>query len=103
MMGSTSQRQEKPNGVPSTLDAGIQVLSQAKDTCGIPPVQGVFDSAGALLTTIRVCSLLFRGRRLQVHLSSGPDVQQTGLHRYWKIVRRCMQSARPGVEGKTVG
>ena len=57
MMGSTSQRQEKPNGVPSTLDADIQVLSQAKDTCGIPPVQGVFDSAGALLTTIRVRSL----------------------------------------------
>jgi hypothetical protein len=94
---------EGRDGVLSTLDADIQVLSHAKDTCGIPPVQDAFDSAGALLTTIRVRSLLLRGCELQAHVSSGFDLQQTGLHRSWAIVRRCMQSSRPGVEGKTVG
>ena len=57
-MASTSQRQEGLDGVLTTLDADIQVLSHAKDTCGIPPVQDAFDSAGALLATIRVCLLL---------------------------------------------
>ena len=78
-MDSTPQRQEGPDGVPSTLDTDIQVLSHAKDTCGIPPVQDALDSAGALLATIKVCSLPFRGCELQAHVHSGPDFQQTGL------------------------
>ena len=56
-MSSTFQRQKGFDGVLSTLDADIQVLGHAKDTCGIPPAQGAFDSTGALLTTIRVRSL----------------------------------------------
>ena len=79
-MDSTPKRQEGPDGVLSPLDADIQVLNHAKDTCGIPPVQGVLDSAGVLLTTIRVCSLPFRGCQFQVHLSPGPGVQQTRSH-----------------------
>ena len=79
-MASASQRQEGSDGALSVLDEDIQVLHHAKDTCGIPPVQGVLDSAGVLLTTIRVCSLPFRGGQFQVHLSPGPGVQQTRSH-----------------------
>ena len=78
-MDSTSQRWEEPDRVLSTLDADIQVLNHAKDTCGIPPVQNAFDSTGSLLTTIRVRPLQFCGCVLQAHVHSGPDVQQTGL------------------------
>jgi hypothetical protein len=46
--------QQPKDGVPPTLDAFIHVLSVAKDTCGIPPVQITFRSASALLTMIRV-------------------------------------------------
>ena len=78
-MDSTSQRQEGLDGVLSTLDADIQVLSHAGGTSGIPPVQDALDSAGALLTTIRVYSFPFRGCELQAHDYSGPDLQQRGL------------------------
>lgn len=53
-MASVSQRPKGHDGVLSTLDLFIQVLSLAKDTCGIPPAQAVFASACALLTVIRV-------------------------------------------------
>ena len=92
-MASTSQTQERPDGILSTLDTDIQVLSHAKDTSGIPPVQDAFASTSALLTTIKVRSLPFRRCELQAHVYSGPDLQQTVLHRSWEIVRRCMQSA----------
>ena len=78
-MASTSQTQEGPDGVPSTFDADIQVLSHAKDTSGIPPVQDAFASTSALLTTIKVRSLPFRRCELQTHVYSGPDLQQTVL------------------------
>ena len=102
-MASVSGRQEERDGIPSTLDANIQTLNHAKDTCRIPPVQDAFDSAGALLTTIRVRSLTPRVCGLQAHVSSGSNVQQTGLRRSWAIVCRCMQGSRPGVEGKADG
>ena len=58
-MASTSQRQDGRDGVLSALDADVQVLNHAKDTCGAtPPAQDAFDSASALLTTIKVRSLL---------------------------------------------
>ena len=47
---------QRPEGrVLPTLDVFIQVLSIAKDTCGIPPAQVAFGSAGVLLAVIRVC------------------------------------------------
>ena len=52
-MASTSQRPEGRDPVLPTLDVFIQVLSIAKDTCGIPPAQIAFGSAGALLSMIR--------------------------------------------------
>jgi hypothetical protein len=51
-MASTPQQPK--DGVLPTLDVFIQVLNTAKDTCGIPPAQVAFGSAGVLLTMIRV-------------------------------------------------
>jgi hypothetical protein len=51
---STSQRPKGHDSALSTLDVLIQVLTIAKDTCGIPPAQVAFGSAVALLTMIRV-------------------------------------------------
>ena len=59
-MTSTSQRQEGRVRVIPTLDVFIQVLSIAKDTCGIPPAQVAFGSASVLLTMIRVRPPLLR-------------------------------------------
>ena len=67
-MASTSHSQEWPDGVLSMLDADIQAINRAKDTCGIPPVQNAFDSPGALPTTISVRSLQFRGWVLWAHV-----------------------------------
>jgi hypothetical protein len=102
-MASTSQGNDGRDGLSSTLDSDIQVINRARDTSGIPPAQDAFDSAGALLTTIRVRSLPLRGCELQAHIHSGPDVQQTGIRRSWAIVRRGMQSSRPGVERQADG
>jgi hypothetical protein len=53
-MASTSQRPKGRDGLLSTLDAFIQALNIAKDTCGIPPAQIAFASAIVLLAMIRV-------------------------------------------------
>ncbi|KAF9783536.1 hypothetical protein BJ322DRAFT_1212238 [Thelephora terrestris] len=53
-MASTSQGQKGSNGVRSTLNAAIKLISLAKDAChGIPPAQVAFGIAGTLLTMIR--------------------------------------------------
>ena len=59
MMASTSQPPKGRDGALSTLGALIQVLSLAKDTCGIPPAQIALGSAVVLLTMIRVRFPLF--------------------------------------------
>ena len=48
------------------LNAAIEALDLAK-TSNIPPAKAVFGSVAILLTTIRVCSLLFPNDSLQVH------------------------------------
>ena len=53
-MASTSQPPKGRDGALSTLDALIQVLTIAKDTCGIPPAQIALGSAVVLLAMIRV-------------------------------------------------
>lgn len=70
-MGSTSQRQEGRNVVLPTVDADIQVLNRAKDTCGIQPAQHAFDSARGLLSTIMVRALLLQSDGLQAHVCAG--------------------------------
>ena len=53
-MALRSQSPKGRDGALSTLDVLIQVLSLAKDTCGIPPAQIALGSAVLLLTMIRV-------------------------------------------------
>ena len=54
MQASTSQPPKGRDGALSALDVLIQVLSLAKDTCGITPAQIALGSAVVLLTMIRV-------------------------------------------------
>ena len=66
-MASAYQGKRGRDDGQSTLDADIQDLNRAMDTCNISPAQNAFDSAGALLTAIRVRSLLFRDDKPRVH------------------------------------
>ncbi|KAF9781810.1 hypothetical protein BJ322DRAFT_247283 [Thelephora terrestris] len=52
-MASTSQRKRGRDDGRSALDADIQVLNHAMDACHLQPAREAYDSAGALLTTIR--------------------------------------------------
>ena len=81
----------------STLDGVIQILGVAKDACGVPPAQIALGSACVLLTTIKVCSLLLLGGGLQVRVCLGYNGQQGRLCRSWIVLRRGVQSARPGI------
>ena len=67
-MASTSQQQKGRDGALSTLDALIQILSLAKDTCGIPPAQIALGSAVVLLSMIRVPLPLFRENEPLAHI-----------------------------------
>ena len=57
-MLSKLQRSKRRDAALSALDGFIQVLTAAKDGCGVPPAQIALGSACVLLTTIKVCSLL---------------------------------------------
>ena len=86
-MASTSRIQKGRSGVPSTLDADIEVMNLAKGTCGIQPAQIAFDSASALLTTIRVRSHLFRGCGVRAHVHSGLHSRKARLLGTWEVLR----------------
>ena len=101
-MASTSQTRKARNVVPSSLDADIKVLDRAKSTCGILPAQIAFDSASALLTTIRVRDHLFRGYEIQSHVRSGLRSEKRRLLGTWKVLRGCVQNPRPGIEGERI-
>ena len=101
-MTSTSQRQKGSDCALSALDVVIQVLSLAKDSCGIPPAQAVFGIANAILSMIRVrFSPLFRGGFLSPSCL-GLIGQQTGLCRLWASLWKCIQSTRAGIEGEAI-
>ena len=102
-MASPSQRPKGRDGVLSTLDLVIQGLHLAKGTCGFPPAQVALGAASALLTMIRVRSLLSHRGGPPVHVCSGLRGQQTGLRRPWAGVRRCMQSHQSGFGRETIG
>lgn len=53
------------------------------DTCGIPPAQVAFGSAGILLTIIKVRVILLCGDELLAYVYSGHDGQRPGLRRAW--------------------
>jgi hypothetical protein len=101
-MASTSQQPKGRDGALSTIDALVQVLTLAKDTCRIPPAQVAFGSAVALLTMIRVCIPLFRDYGLLTLLYLGLHDEQTRFRRPWNILRGCMSSTLPGVERETI-
>ena len=62
-----------------TLDVFIQVLSIAKDTCGIPPAQVAFGSAGVLLSMIRARFPLLPKDELLTIVPLGYDGQRSRL------------------------
>ena len=78
-MASTSQQQSGRDGALSALDAPIQVLTLAKDTCGVRPAQVALGSAVALLTMIRVRFLPFYNGGILTLVYPGPNDKGTGL------------------------
>jgi hypothetical protein len=98
-----SQQQKGRDGVLSTLDAAIQALNLAKDSCGIPPAQIAFGSASVLLTMIRVRFFLLYEDGLLIHVYLGHNGQRSGLYRLRQGLRRCMPSTLPKIEGETIG
>ena len=100
---ANSQRPKERDGVLSTLNVAIETLNLAKEICSITPAKAAFGSVSVLLIMIRVCCFLFFNYRLPVHISPGVDSQCTRLRRPRVILRRCLQSSRPGVEGEAVG
>jgi hypothetical protein len=78
-MASASQQQKGHDRVLPTLDVFIQALSIAKDTCGIPPAQVAFGSAGVLLAMIRARFPYLCENGLPAHVSLGHDGQRSGL------------------------
>lgn len=101
-MASTSRRQKERNRALPVLDAVIQVLSLAKDSCGIPPAQAVFGVACAILTVIRVRFFPLCHGGFLSRSGLGLFGQQTRLRGFWASLRQCVQISRPGVKGKTV-
>ena len=97
-MTSTSQRPNSRDGTLSALDVLIQVLTLAKDTCGVPPAQIVLGSALALLTMIRVRFPPPRDDDLLTPSDLGFHDKQTRLPRTRDILRGCMSGPGPGTE-----
>ena len=86
-MASTSQQQKGRDRVLPTLDVFVQVLSIAKDTCGIPPAQIAFGSASVLLSMIRARFPLLSNDALLTHVYLGYDGQRSGFRRPWPGLR----------------
>ena len=101
-MAPTSQRQKSRAGVFPELDAAIQDLNLARDTCSVPPAQVAFGSTSDLLVSTGVCSLTFHGDKLAVNVYPGLYSRQTGLPGPWAVLRRHMQSPRPQAGWETV-
>ena len=99
-MASTSRPQKGRDGALSTLDALIQVLSFAKDSCDIPPAQIALGSAVVLLTMIRVRPPLIDEDKLLTYI-----VQDTVANDqdYVDLGRACgevCQALDRGVDGR---
>ena len=76
-MASAYQGKRGRDDGQSALDADIQDLNRAMDTCNISSAQNAFDSAGALLTAIKVRPLLSRDDKPRVHPYAGLYGQRT--------------------------
>ena len=87
-----TQRPKGQDGALSSLDVAIEALNLAKETADIAPAKVAFGSVSVLLTTVRVCFLLFCGDGPQVHMYPGFNDQQTGLRRARIELCRYLQS-----------
>ena len=101
----TDESRRRPKGgdkVIPALNMAINGLNIAKEATSTTPVNPVFGSVAALLTMIRVSSVLFCDEIYQAHIYSGHDCQRTGLRRSRIILRRYLQSPRTGNEWKVI-
>jgi hypothetical protein len=99
-MATKSHQPKGHDSALSTLDVIIQALTLAKDTCGIPPAQAAFGSAGILLTMIRVRSFSFGPSSFQLTL-----VQDTMINKqdYVELGLSCAdvcQTLERGLSGR---
>ena len=101
-MNTKSQRPKERDNVLSTLDIAIEALNLAKEVAAITAAKAVFGSVSALLTMIRVYSLLCDDKPW-VYTCPGLHGQQNRLHRTRAILRQCLQSPRPGNEREETG
>jgi hypothetical protein len=93
-MGAKPQRPEGRDGAIYALNVAIDAVNAGKDiSAGVASAQAIFGSLGALLTVIRVPSLLFCRDGLPIHIYLGLYGQRTGLHRTWAQPRGYQQSA----------
>ena len=97
-MAPASQRQKARAGVFPELDATIQDLNLARDTCGVPSAQVAFGSTSDLMVSTGVCSLTLHDDKLPVNVYSGLHSRQTGLPGPRAVLRRHMQSPRSWVD-----
>lgn len=77
-MQASSQRPKERGGVLSTLNVAIEALNLAQESCSITPAKAAFGSVSALLTMIRVCSLLL-DCGVPIHITPGVYGQRTRL------------------------
>ena len=97
------QRPKGRTGAVSSLNVAIEAMNLAKEVSSITPAKAVFGSVSVLLTMLKVRFLLFHYGVTQVHNRPGLDGQRTGLRRTRIILRRYLQSPRPGGEWETIG
>jgi len=72
-MATSSQQQERRNNPLSSLNMTVEFLNLAEEVSDVPPVKTVLGSAGAILVTIRVWSLLVYLGEFQTHTYVGLD------------------------------
>ena len=86
-MATKPQKPKGRGGLLCSLNVAIDALDLAKEISAATPAKAVFGSVSALLTVIRVRSLLFCGDKAHNHVSPGLHGQRTGLRRSWVVLR----------------
>ena len=73
------QRRKDQGGTIPALNTAIDDLNLTNEVASTTPANTIFDSVAALLTMVRVSSLLFCDEMYRVYTSLGYDGQRTGL------------------------
>ena len=66
-MDANSQQQNRRENALSLLNVATEAVNLAKEVTSATPAKAVFGSVGAILSMIRVCSLLFFGDISGIH------------------------------------